>query len=93
MIKREMPTLTQARKELAFDDLRTIGLLADFFCEMLDNHPDEVVEHFFSGWMRETCKEVDEGRRIGSGTQSMLEFYRQQSEGIAIRLSGPPRSK
>lgn len=84
----ELNTLTAARKALTIDDVRFVGQLAKFMETMIAEHPAEVVEHFFSAWMRATCIEVDEGTRLlGSSTQHMLDFYATMAEGLRVRIA------
>lgn len=89
-MRRNLNTLTAARRELTLDDLRMIGELADFLVAAIERHPNMVTEEFFSPWMRTMCSEVDVGTRpIGSSTQQMLDFYKDQAGALADRIAGP----
>lgn len=89
MARRQLNTLTAARKELSIDDLRFIGQLADFFQIVIDKHPNLVVEDFFGKYMRQSCALVDTGINPGSSTESMLQFYKYQADSLAERIVGP----
>lgn len=84
----QLNTLTAARKALTLDDLRLINDMTKFLKTMITEHPQEVVDHFFTPWMRATCAEVDDGTRpLGSSTAAMLEFYSMMAEGLRARLT------
>lgn len=89
MARRQINTLTAARKELSLDDLHFIGQLADFFQAAVDRHPDMVVEDFFGKYLKRLCDLVDTGINQGPSTSQMLQFYKDQAESLADRITGP----
>lgn len=70
-----MGTLTQFRKDLDFDDLRILQKALRSQIALLKAFPELEVELNWSKNMIKQCAEADEGKRNGSTTASMIQFY------------------
>lgn len=93
---RELKTQTAARKELGLNEMREIGKYVDFFVLMCEKHPELVQEHAMSVYAIERCKqaelpETDENYRKGLTFAAQMQWYRENAEMLADRITGEKR--